>query len=133
MSELSLYIPHQICVYELKSGPVLGASNQGQGHLCINWKYCLKQLDATNEQVRFKRTKYDYKRANYAGMKYFFGSLNWSEIFEGNNVGCCYETFMNKYKMACEEFVPKVRIDEKKKKKTSMVKQRTEGNDETKK
>ena len=104
-------------VYELKSGPVLGASNQGQGHLCINWKYCLKQLDATNGQVRFKRTKYDFKRANYAGMKYFFGSLNWSEIFEGKNVGCCYETFMNKYKIACEEFIPKVRIEEKKRKK----------------
>ena len=99
-------------VYELKSGPVLGVSSQGQGHLCINWKYCLKD-GTTNFGEKFKRTKYNYKKANYVGMKSYFGSINWSDIFMDKNVGSCYEIFVNKYKIACDEFIPIVRFDKK--------------------
>ena len=45
-------------VYKMKPGPVLGVSEQGQGHLCLTWKYCLKEA-SNNFNEKFRKTKYN--------------------------------------------------------------------------
>ena len=85
------------------------------GHLSLSWKYVLNNQNANSIGVRYKRTKYNYKKGNYIGMSTFFESINWSNLFEGKNVKDCYKNFLVKYESACDLFVPKLNLDKKRK------------------
>jgi hypothetical protein len=101
-------------VYEMKPGPVLGVSDQGQGHLCLTWKYSLKEA-CSNFEDRYRITRFNYKKGNYDEMSGFFSKINWVEFFGEENVGLCYKKFLELYDNVCEKFVPKIRSDNKRK------------------
>ena len=88
-------------VYELEPGHVLGGKDNG--HLCLTWKYSLKHVISEGSLGfnRFEKTKYNFKKGNYDGMRSFFDSINWSEIFDKKNVGDCYKKFLEIYENAC--------------------------------
>ena len=64
---------------------------------------------------KFKKSKYNFKKGNYEGMRSFFDNINWSENFENKNVGDCYKKFLEIYEIACSQFIPKINVDKKRK------------------
>ena len=88
-------------VYELEPGHVLGGKDNG--HLCLTWKYNLKHASLNSSVVidKFKKSKYNFKKGNYDGMRSFFDSINWSEIFDKKNVGDCYKKFLEIHIRKC--------------------------------
>ena len=101
-------------VYGMKSGPVLGVSDQGQGHLCLTWNYSLKEA-SSNFDDKYRTTRFNYKKGNYDVMSGFLSKINWVEFFGEENVGFCYKKFLELYNNVCEKFVPKIRLDNKRK------------------
>ena len=97
-------------VYEMKPGSVLGVSDRGQGHLCLTWKYSLKNAGSVLNG-KYRKMKFNFKKANYDGMRSYLGNINWSEIYEGKNVGFCYSNFLEIYNTACDKFIPKQKFD----------------------
>ena len=97
-------------VEDLKAGSVLGGKDHG--HLSISWTYKTKGKDLVFGD-KFRKTKFNYKRGDYAGMNVHFGSMNWESIFEGMKVGECYRVFLEKYVEACELFIPKINAESK--------------------
>ena len=102
-------------LYELKSGPPLGGNDNG--HLCLTWKYGLKTAVMSTFGENFRKTKFNFSKGNYDGMRSFFDSINWLEIFDKNNVGECYKIFLGVYEDACEKFIPKINLKKSRKKK----------------
>ena len=100
-------------VYELKPGRVLGGKEHG--HLSLSWKYVIKNDCANSFGDKYRRTKFYFKKGNYSGMREFFGSFRWLDIFENKNVNECYKIFSKKFDLACELFVPKINLDKKRK------------------
>ena len=70
-------------------------------HLSISWTYKTKGKDLVFGD-KFRKTKFNYKRGDYAGMNVHFGSMNWESIFKGMKVGECYRVFLEKYVEACD-------------------------------
>ena len=102
-------------VYELEPGHVLGGKDNR--HLCLTWKYSLKHASSVGSFGfnMFKKSKSNLKKGNHDGMRSFFDSINWSEIFDKKNVGDCYKKFLEIYENACVQFIPKINIDKKRK------------------
>ena len=102
-------------VYELVPGHVLGGKDNG--HLCLTWKYSLKHasLNGSGDVDKFRKTKFNFKKGNYDGMRSFFDRINWSEVFDKKNVGDCYKKFLEIYENACVLFIPKIDISKKRK------------------
>ncbi len=97
-------------VVELKPGRVLGGKEHG--HLSLSWRYKIGEKDKVFGD-KYRRTKLNYKKGDYEGMNKHLECINWTEVFEGYNVGECYRLFLDKYERACELFIPKINIDSK--------------------
>ena len=88
----------------LSSSSPLGSSNQ-KTHLSLCWSFKTKSPLTT---VATSSTKFNYNSGDYVSFNNYICKQNWTTLFTGKCINDSYDIFINLYKSACENFIPKL-------------------------
>ena len=70
-------------------------------------KFLLDKNFGVESEEEYKEERLNYNRARYNDMRSYFENIDWSELYQEENIQAKYNKFMDIYTKAMENFVPK--------------------------
>ncbi len=72
-----------------------------------------EEVPKFNEE--YKNERKNYAKADFTGLKKFYGELDWNNLLRGMEVQKKYEVFLSKFREGVERYVPRYKVKENKK------------------